>query len=105
MLCLVKMSLKVEVGGCALNTHGNYIIDHGKSSKNHGIVFLNFCGNPELYTTGACSPVLTVCQSLTLYLLVSSGDNLCKQLGPRSGPTKGRTVWIQIRHDIWFQTV
>ena len=24
----------------------NYIIDHGKSWKNHGIVFLNFCGNP-----------------------------------------------------------
>ena len=24
----------------------NYIVDHGKSWKNHGIVFLNFCGNP-----------------------------------------------------------
>ena len=32
---------------CALNSHGNYIVDHGKSWKNHGIVFLNFCGNPE----------------------------------------------------------
>ena len=31
----------------ALNSHGNYIADHGKSWKNHGIVFLNFCGNPE----------------------------------------------------------
>ena len=29
-----------------LNSHGNYIVDHGKSWKNHGIVFLNFCGNP-----------------------------------------------------------
>ena len=31
-----------------------------------------------------------VCQcfiSLTLYLLVSSADNLCIQIGPRSGPT------------------
>ena len=28
------------------NSHGNYIVDHGKSWKNHGIVFLNFCGNP-----------------------------------------------------------
>ena len=26
-------------------SHGNYIVDHGKSRKNHGIVFLNFCGN------------------------------------------------------------
>ena len=35
-----------EVGCNALNSHGNYIVDHGKSWKNHGIVFLNFCGNP-----------------------------------------------------------
>ena len=26
--------------------NGNYIVDHGKSLKNHGMVFLNFCGNP-----------------------------------------------------------
>ena len=45
-LCMVKMMVKREVGGCALNSHGNYIVDHGKSWKNHGIVFLNFCGNP-----------------------------------------------------------
>ena len=31
-----------EFGGHALNSHGNYIIDRGKSWKNHGIVFLNF---------------------------------------------------------------
>ena len=46
MLNMVKMSLIGEVGGHALNSHGNYIVDHGKSWKNHGIVFLNFCGNP-----------------------------------------------------------
>ena len=46
MLSMVKMLLKREVGGCALNGHGNYIIDHGKSWKNRGNVFLNFCGNP-----------------------------------------------------------
>ena len=45
----VKMSLKGEVGGHALYSHRNYIVDHGKSWKNHGIVFLNFCGNPEIY--------------------------------------------------------
>ena len=46
MLSVVKMLLKEEVGGCALKSHGNYIVDHEKSWKNHGIVFLNFCGNP-----------------------------------------------------------
>ena len=47
MLRAVKMLLKEEVGGSALNSHGNYIADHGKSWKYHGIVFLNFCGKPE----------------------------------------------------------
>ena len=40
------MLLKEVIGGSALNSHGNYISDHGKLWKNHGIVFLNFCGNP-----------------------------------------------------------
>ena len=31
MLCMVEMPLKAEVGGRALNSHGNYIVDHGKS--------------------------------------------------------------------------
>ena len=43
-----KMLLKGEVGGRALNSHGNYIVGHRKSWKNLGIVFLNFCGNPDL---------------------------------------------------------
>ena len=42
MLCIVKMLLKQMVGGSALNSHGNSIIDNGESYKNHGIVFLNF---------------------------------------------------------------
>ena len=54
MLSVVKMLLKGEVGGRALNIHGNYIGDHGKSWKNHGIVFLNCCGNPV-------SEMCTVC--------------------------------------------
>ena len=48
MLCMLKMPLKGVVGGHALNGHGNYIVDHGESWKNHGIVFLNFCGNPVI---------------------------------------------------------
>ena len=39
MLCMVKLPLKGAVGGRALNSHGNYIVDHGKSWKIHGIVF------------------------------------------------------------------
>ena len=31
MLRVDKMLLKEEVGGSALNSHGNYISDHGKS--------------------------------------------------------------------------
>ena len=46
MQSVVKMLLKGEVRSHALNSHGNYIVDHRKSWKNHGIVFLNFCGNP-----------------------------------------------------------
>ena len=30
ILSAVKMALKREVGGHALNSHGNYIVDHGK---------------------------------------------------------------------------
>ena len=47
MLSMVKLLLKGEVGVCALNSHGNYIVDLGKSWKNHGIAFLNFCWNPD----------------------------------------------------------
>ena len=46
ILNVVKMLLKGEVGGHALNSHANYIVEYGKSWKNHGIVFLNFWGNP-----------------------------------------------------------
>ena len=48
MLSVVKIPLKGEDGDCALNSHGYYIVDHGKSWKNQGIVFLNFCGNPVI---------------------------------------------------------
>ena len=48
-LSVVKMQLKGEVGSRTLNSHGNYIVDHGKSWKNHGIVFLNFWGKPVIY--------------------------------------------------------
>ena len=50
MLSVVKMLLKGEDGGHVLNSHENYIVDHGKSWKNHGIVFLNFCANPVINT-------------------------------------------------------
>ena len=46
MLCMVKMPLKAEDGGCAFNSHGNYIVDHGKSWNNHGIVFFEFLWEP-----------------------------------------------------------
>ena len=33
----VEDAAKGEAGGHALNSHGNYMVDHGKSWKNHGI--------------------------------------------------------------------
>ena len=39
ILSIVKMLLKGEVIDRALNSHGNYIVDRGKSWQNHGIVF------------------------------------------------------------------
>ena len=45
MLSVLKMQLKGDFGGHALTSYGNYIVDNGKSWKNHGILFLNFCGN------------------------------------------------------------
>ena len=50
MLSVVKMWQKWEVGGHALNSPGNYIVDHVKSWKNQGIAFLNFCGNLDNMT-------------------------------------------------------
>ena len=52
-LSVVKMLLKGKVGDHALKSNGNYIIDHGKLWKNHGIVFLNFCGNPHYISRAA----------------------------------------------------
>ena len=78
MLSMVKMQLKVEVGGPALNTHGNYIVDHGIPWKNHGILFLNFCGNPEYWIfISVCSCVEAVGDDVTV-LTNSSLENLKK---------------------------
>ena len=68
------MWLKEEVGGRALISHGNYIVDHGKPWKSHGIVFSNFCGNPvdsnELYCVTKEQPHIAY-QSLYLYIFLS----------------------------------
>ena len=44
---IVQILLKGKVGSRALNSHGNYIVDHRKSWKYHRIVFVNFCGNRD----------------------------------------------------------
>ena len=54
MLSVMKLLLKGGGGGLEsvhFSSHGNYIVDHGISCENHGIVFLNFCGNPVLMTS------------------------------------------------------
>ena len=35
MISVLKMLLKRDFGGRELDSHGNYIDDHGKSWKNH----------------------------------------------------------------------
>ena len=70
MLCMLKMLLKQEVGGRALNSHGNLIV----IMENHGIVFLNFFWNSVTlsYLTDAPSRCLTIsdpiCGTQTLYM-------------------------------------
>ena len=46
MLSMMKLLLKGEVGVCALNGHGNNIVDQLKSWKSHGIVFFEFLRDP-----------------------------------------------------------
>ena len=45
MLSMVNLALKGEVGGHALNSHGNNFVDHGKIMN---YVFLISVGNPGL---------------------------------------------------------
>ena len=40
MLSVVKMLLKGEDRGSALNSHGNYIVDHGNHGKIMKLFFL-----------------------------------------------------------------
>ena len=49
LLSVVKMPLKGEVGGQYLIVMGIILL----IMENHGIVFLNFCGNPVIF--GICS--------------------------------------------------
>ena len=55
MLSVVKIMLKGEVGGRSLISHGNYIVDHGKSWKSHGIVFFNYVGTLLIRTLTPCA--------------------------------------------------
>ena len=65
------MLLNGGVGGCASNSHGNYIVDHGTSWKNHRNVILNFCGNPD------CNFIITGSSGATIngYLIDGQIDS------------------------------
>ena len=76
MLSMVKMLLKGEVRGRALNSHGNYIVDHRKSWKNHGNVFFNFCGNPVSHFSTKTYVVGTQKNRLNETVLLST-QNTC----------------------------
>ena len=72
ILSMVKLLLKGEIGVCTLNSHGNYIVDHGKSWKNHGLVFLS----PHFFKKSEgdiviASVHLSVCPSVMLSILLN----------------------------------
>ena len=69
---MVKLRLKGEVGGHPLSSHGNYIVDHGKSWKNHGIVFMNFCGNPVISLSLLMKSVVRLTEHLDMAIVVDS---------------------------------
>ena len=64
VLFAVKMPLKGEVGGCALKVMELTLL----IMENHGIMFLNFCGNPA-----GLIRVYTVCYFSTIFLNTSLG--------------------------------
>ena len=70
MLSVVKMLLKGEVGDSALISHGNYIVDHGISWKNHGIVFLNCVGTLRWKVTPKSAAVSTTKFDVKLHLFL-----------------------------------
>ena len=47
MLSLMKMLLKGEIGGHALNSHGNYIVDHGKVMESCFLIFVGTLYNRQ----------------------------------------------------------
>ena len=49
MLSVVNILLKREVGGRALNSHGITSLIMENHGKKHGMMFLNFCGNPDCW--------------------------------------------------------
>ena len=60
------MALKGEVGFHALNSHGIFIVDHGKIMD---LLLLNFCGNPD-----TCKIDLSRYSSKTV--IIDSSDKL-----------------------------
>ena len=91
MLYMVNMPLKGEVGGYALNSHENYIVHHGKSWKNHRIVFLNFCGNPVIITQCA---VYKISIFQLVYVAEQAGLSLTWSDTPETGFLATRLVYI-----------
>ena len=105
MPSMVKILLKGEVAGCALKSHGNYIVDHGKSWKNHGIVFLNFCGNPD-WSVYLC---VSMHQTLTLVITFEVLDLELRYLVRRTYQIYTKIydlIWALSRENLslWFPT-
>ena len=79
--------LKEEVAGHALNSHGNYIVDHGKSWKNHRTVFF------FKFLQGPCFKLIVLWTSVKNTIIISvtvsnklDPDQAQQIVGPDLGP-------------------
>ena len=85
MCSVMKILLKGEDGGHALNNHVNYIVDCGKSWKNHGIVFLNFRGNldkspksNQVFIIPQCNIYGTLVLTLKAPIMTATDNKFCE---------------------------
>ena len=72
-----------------------------KSLKNHGILFLNFCGNPVWDTVlyGKLICAISVCNTLTVGVHLSSSPSISGP-GSATGPTwPGKKKVVSVTRD------
>ena len=90
----------------ALNSHGNYFVDHGKSWKNHGIMFFNFCGNPVIIAFNVDGPFECNFSILLLQVIIDDylpmsqhGELLC------SFSNNKNELWVSLMEKAYMKVM